>query len=180
MLAAGGKLDLRPAVGSAIADKDVLVNKSPSLHLSSDHRSVYLCLMRNSSPPELSAFDIPDALRPLGTREVTTLPTQALFLINSPFVVAQAGHLADALLADAATSANGKSSADAESLVRQAYRRALVREPESNEVSHAVDFVKSVEVRLSESVSDQAERRRLAWSSFCQALLASTEFRYVD
>jgi hypothetical protein len=180
MLAASGKLDLRPAVGSAIADKDVLVNKSPNLHLPSDHRSVYLCLMRNSSPPELSAFDLPDALRPLGAREVTTLPTQALFLINSPFVVAQAGHLADALLADAATSAKGKSSADVESLVRQAYRRALVREPESNEVSLAVDFVKSVEVRLSESMPDQTERRRLAWSSFCQALLASTEFRHVD
>ena len=60
ILQAGGTLDPEPAQGSAIDDLDILLNWPPGeakyLHEPSNHRSVYLCTLRNAPPLELVAL----------------------------------------------------------------------------------------------------------------------------
>ena len=102
MLQASGQIDLTPGQGSAVEEVVSLINWPPgeatTLHRDSNHRSIYLCMLRHAPPSELAAFDLPDAVGIAGQRNVTTLPTQSLFLLNSPFVIAQSDALADLVL----------------------------------------------------------------------------------
>ena len=63
------------------------------------NRSVYVPVVRNFLPAMFEVFDFPEPSETKGRREVTTVPTQALFLMNSPFVLNQSKHAADKLLA---------------------------------------------------------------------------------
>ncbi|MDF2378229.1 MAG: PSD1 and planctomycete cytochrome C domain-containing protein [Verrucomicrobiales bacterium] len=147
-----GNLNPEPADGSPIRHLDILVNRAPDLHQPSNHRSIYLCFMRNSPPRELAAFDLPDGLTVTGKRDETMLPTQGLFLLNSPFIKNQADYLA-------------RSSGDN---VREMWRRVLNREPSQTELAGARYLLENTE----------PEER--AWPVLAQALLATNEFRYVD
>jgi cytochrome c553 len=61
-------------------------------------RSVYLPLLRGITPRPLEAFDPVDQTLVTGRRQVTTVPGQALYLLNSSFVRRQALALAARLL----------------------------------------------------------------------------------
>jgi hypothetical protein len=172
ILLASGELDLRAGAASRIRHLDVQVNKLGNLHLPSSRRSVYLCMLRSSPPPELAAFDLPDAIRPQGKRHITTLPTHALYLYNSPLVVKQSTGFAERLLRD--------QDMENEFRVRAAYENALHRLPSSAETARAIALVESVEADLSSNMPETKQRRLKAWSGLCQALLASNEFRYID
>ena len=82
-------------------------------------RSVYLMTQRNRRHPFLSFFDGPDTNASTARRSITTVPTQALFFMNDPFVHKQAG-LARRLLA--ATLDEGER-------MPLAYRMAFVSRP---------------------------------------------------
>ena len=58
----------------------------------SKQRSVYLPVLRNALPELFEVFDFPDTSRVTGQRNVTTVATQSLFLLNHPFVMEQARH----------------------------------------------------------------------------------------
>ncbi len=163
MLAVSGQLDLAPAKGSIIRHRDILINLAGNLHQPSHHRSVYLCYLRNSPPPELAAFDIPDFRKPVGRRDVSTVPGQALHLFNSPFVVEQSRRLARALAVE---------SSDDVTRVRAAFRRVLLRDPIQSELDGALRLV---QFTRADAGTDEA-----AWASLCHALLVSSEFRYND
>ncbi len=124
-------------------------------------RSVYVPIVRNFISPMFEVFDFPEPSETKGRREVTTVPTQALFLMNSPFVIEQAKHAADKLLA--ITTLGGLDR------VKLAYRQALGRLPKSDEVIWSLNFVKADSDPASESA---------AWAKLFQALFASAEFRY--
>lgn len=161
ILKASGQLDSGPGEGSVIRHRDILVNLAGNLHQPSTHRSIYLCYLRNSPPPELAAFDFPDFVSVKGQRDLSTVPGQALFLFNNPLVIEQAGFLAQQLLAS-----------DETERVRLAYHRSLNRDPNPEELYRALELVRATESEL-----DSAEK---AWASLCQALFASNEFRYID
>ena len=163
MLAVSGQLNLEPADGSIIRHRDILVNLAGNLHQPSNHRSIYLCYLRSSLPPELAAFDVPDFTTVTGQRDVSTIPGQALHLFNNPFVIEQAEHFARSIMEDSTEDSHQ---------VRLAFRRALNREPNQNELDQAIELLRSTK---SELKSDNK-----AWSSLCQALLATNEFRYID
>jgi hypothetical protein len=163
MLFVSGRLDLTPGDGSIIRHRDILVNRAGNLHEPSDHRSIYLCYLRSSPPPELAAFDLPEFTGVTGRRDVSTVPTQALHLLNSPVVVEQARHLA-ALLA-----ALGE---DPTVRLQAAWMRAYGRRPDEVELHEARSFLQAATAEL------KSEER--AWRSLCQALLISNEFRYFD
>jgi len=133
VLAVSGRLNLKPAGGSLVRHRDILVNLAGNLHEPSDHRSVYLCYLRNSPPPSLAAFDLPDFIGVTGKRETSTIPGQALFLFNSPFVVEQSEHFARSLM--------GEITENDEERVRRAYLRALNREPDPEELYRASELV---------------------------------------
>jgi len=163
MLAASGRLNRTPGEGSLVAHRDILVNKAGNLHQPSDRRSVYLCYLRSSPPPELAAFDLPEFTVVTGRRDESTVPGQALHLYNSPFVVAQAEHFAARVMNEAS---------DPVGRIRTAWRSAYGRDPGDDERRGAEEFVARAESELQSAGK--------AWFSLCQALLASNEFRYVD
>ncbi|MDF1816951.1 MAG: PSD1 and planctomycete cytochrome C domain-containing protein, partial [Verrucomicrobiales bacterium] len=152
ILSVTGTLNPEPAEGSPIRHLELLVNRAPNLHQSSNHRSIYLCYMRNSPPAELAAFDLPDAIKPTGKRNVTMLPTQGLFLLNSEFVVEQARKLSD-------THRNQ---------LPELWKKVLLREATPTELSSAQYFLENLQ-------EDEDGVAALA-----QALLATNEFRYID
>jgi hypothetical protein len=172
VLLASGQLNPQPGQGSLIQHMDVLINKLGSLHRPSAHRSVYLCMLRNSMPPDLLAFNVPDGTRVTGRRDITILPSQSLFLLNSPFVVEQSRHLATRVL-------DGSAADDDRARIRRAYEFALSRIPTPAEIERAAQLLREAATDL--RASDAASKSpAAAWAQLCQALLASNEFRYVD
>jgi len=129
-------------------------------------------MLRNSPPPDLAAFDLPDALAVKGKRDVTDLPTQSLYLLNSPFLVKQAGMLAMHLVDECKMSDRER--------VEHAYHRILARDPDSAEIGRSIALVQALESDLGSSKSDVEFPERQAWAGLCQALLLTSEFRYVD
>jgi len=163
MLQVSGQLDLTPADGSIIRHRDILVNLAGNLHEPSNHRSVYLCYLRSSPPPELAAFDLPDFTAVTGQRDVSTVPNQALHLYNSPCVIKQAERLADVVT---------KATEDNDDRIRLVWQQALGRNPTPDETQNAGEFLRVTQIEL-----DSEDK---AWASLCQALLVTNEFRYVD
>ncbi len=173
VLLTSGNLETSPGRGSVVQDMDVLVNKSGSLHQPSNHRSVYLCMLRNSLPPDLAAFDLPQFTGVKGRRDVTTLPSHTLYLLNNPLVIAQSRHLAQRAL-----EATGQ--VTDEDRVSWIYRRVLNRDPLPRELRSALELVDATYRALSANGSDSQQHRVSAWAALCQALWLTNEFRYVD
>jgi mono/diheme cytochrome c family protein len=96
-------------------------------------RSVYIYAKRSLPFPMVHVFDLPDQNVSFGARNVSTIPTQALTLMNNDFVLRQAQLFADRLKKDAGD--------DVAKQVDLAYRLALTRPPTSKELSMAVDMV---------------------------------------
>lgn len=171
MLAATGALHPEPAVGSLIQQRDLLINELPPLHQPSQHRSIYLLMLRNSMPPELTPFNLPDAMAVTGRRDSAALATQSLYLLNNEFVIDQARRFAQRLT---------QHSAEPAQRVRLAYRSALGREASDTEMQRALDFVREADSMLVSEQNGAAPGELKTWAAFCQALLASNELRYVD
>ena len=120
-------------------------------------------------------FAVPDATSP--RRFVTTVPQQALFLMNSPFLHEQARRLARRNPARAGPRC-GDRTAEA---VRGLYRRVLGRLPEKDELALATAFVlpsKPVEAKSASSTG--GEPQLSPWEQLSQVLLLTNEFMFVD
>jgi hypothetical protein len=125
------------------------------------NRSVYVPVLRNFIPAMFEVFDFPEPSETKGRREVTTVPTQALFLMNSPFVVEQARHAAEKLLAAGLLSDRRR--------VARVYQETLGRAPGAEELKRSLEFLES---------ADPSASPLNAWSHLYQALFTSAEFRY--
>ncbi len=125
----------------------------------SNRRSVFLPQFRNAMPEMLEVFDCADPSTVTGKRNSGTIAPQALYMMNSPFVLDQSKHAAARLLAE-------KHLDDAARLTR-AYRLALGREPTAGEREVAQRYLKG-------------KPEKDAWSALFHALFASAEFRYVN
>jgi hypothetical protein len=161
MLAVSGKLVATPPHGS-LAGGAVGKKKEAVAGTDQPYRSVYLGVIRNGMPEALAIFDVADPSLIVGQREVTTVPSQALYLMNSPFVLAQAKAFANRLLA---------LPGEDEARVEQAFRLALTRSPSTSENAQALAYLRE---------TAQTQGRPAAWAAFCQTLLASAEFRYLQ
>jgi hypothetical protein len=122
-------------------------------------RSVYTPVFRNRLLELFDVFDFPDPNLVLGRRNVSTAATQALYLMNSPFVMNQARAAARlALAVDAADDVR----------LDEAYRTTLGRLPTSPERELVFAYLAAAPDRL-------ARREQMY-----QVLFASMDFRYVD
>jgi len=130
---------------------------------SSNRRSVYLPVFRNRLHDLLATFDFPDPNLAKGQRNVSTLSTQALYLMNSPFVLEQSRNLAMRLI---------EAEPDAHTRIKQLYQLALGRLPSIGESRFAATFL---EKRNVHDPSDTID----SWSALCQVVMASIDFRYV-
>jgi cytochrome c553 len=181
LLAVAGSLDRRaggPEAAEALWKKaEVLDAKrgfAPNRMQTNDpyydapRRSVYLPVVRNALPDVLALFDAADPNAVSAVRNDTTVPSQALFLLNSPFVRAPALWFARSLLADAG--------ADDAARVRSAHLRTLGRPATDDEVREALAYLDGYAARAKSA----PDARLAAWQSYCQALFCSNEFLYVD
>ncbi len=98
-----------------------------------EYRSVYLPLLRGETPRQLAAFDPVVQTLVTGQRDSTTVPTQSLFLLNSPFVNRQALILAARLLTPEYSSDDAR--------IREAYLKVLGRTPRPEEEAKVEKFV---------------------------------------
>ena len=143
ILAAGGGINLTiggPPVFPALP-KEVLTSVSFGVWRDEAdgpavwRRSVYIYRRRGLAFPMFQVFDLPEQNITAGARYVSTVPTQALTLLNNPFVLKQAG-----LFAERVRQSAGE---DPSKQVDLAYRIALTRPPSEAELSAALDFLKS-------------------------------------
>ena len=148
-------------------------------------RSVYLFNKRNVRQPMLEAFDQPDTLNSCADRPVSTFAPQALILMNSPFVHAQAKSLAITLTKEAGL--------HTDKLLNALYRRCVGREPTETERKLATDFLKEQTETIRERLQakqaigidakDLPERTDLArvraLADLCVVIFNTHEFVYV-
>ncbi len=129
-----------------------------------NRRTVYQPVMRNSqmAPVDiLNLFDFKDPDQVIGTRIPTVVPTQTLYLLNSPFVKEQAGLLAARLLNDKSLDDAGR--------VSQLMLAALNRPATERDIEQARRFI--ADARRGTTVDS-------AWARYCHAILVSSEFLY--
>jgi hypothetical protein len=119
--------------------------------------------------PFLALFDGPDTNASTADRLGTTVPTQALYFLNDPFVHQKADAWASRL-----ESGNVSESQQ----IEQAYRLALCRSATLEEATDAASFLAAFRTELSGIGLDNVNHRALA--AFLRTLLGSNEFLHVD
>jgi len=155
LLSASGALD--PAVGG----RGGPLAEPPF----STRRTVYGFVDRQNLDPVYRTFDFasPDSSSP--RRVSTTVPQQALFLMNSPFTIEQAKRLARS---------PGLGEGPPEARVRWLYGRLFGREPGADEQALGVEFVDR------KVVTGSAGAGLTPWEEYAQVLLMTNEFSFVD
>ncbi|HEX8911246.1 MAG TPA: DUF1553 domain-containing protein, partial [Humisphaera sp.] len=174
VLAVAGKLNpemFGPSVYPVIP-KEVLAGQSrpgdgwgKSTEAEASRRSVYVHVKRSLLVPILNIHDQADTDSSCPVRFTTTVPTQALGMLNGEFSNEQAGYLA----VRAAKEAPG----DVAAQVRRIIRLTTGRVPDEKEVTADVAFV--AKLKATDKVSD-AEALRL----YCLMALNANEFMYLD
>jgi hypothetical protein len=155
LLAVGGNLD-RQMFGPSVLDN-------------SPRRSVYLRVKRSELLPIMTMFDVPEPTQSIGERSVTTVPTQALAMMNSPFVRQQAERLAERIRLAPGAPLDGA--------IERGYRIAFGRLPTDAERARMGAFVQQ---QRTAAGADTPETRQRALVEFCHVLLCLNEFVYVD
>ena len=133
MLAASGELDLKiggPSFKPTISSEALegLSRKTRAWTASAPEkqkrRSLYTYMKRGLLPPMMTTFDLCDATLSCGQRDVTTVPTQALALMNNDFVHDRSEHLARSII---------KAGGTTENRIERAWTRILKRLPTQDE-----------------------------------------------
>jgi hypothetical protein len=174
MLAASGAIDLERPAGSPVLELDngpIRGGKGfQAVRKPTNVRSVYLPVLRGNVPELLQVFDAADPNLIVGKRDVTTVATQALFLMNNPFIAAQAARMAKRILQQKGLNQSTR--------IDLAYRLALGRLPDGHEKTSISRYLAEYRKSL-EGAQQKGNPQFAAWASFCQTLFASGEFRYV-
>ena len=137
-----------------------------------NRRSIYLPVVRSSMYDFLRAFDFADPSVTDGDRGASVVAPQALFLMNDSLVLENSRRMATGLLA--------REDLDEAARVRVAYERALGRLPSQEESRRVLEFVVRMDAGWRDRVDEPGERRLRSWQGFCQALMASSEFAYLN
>jgi hypothetical protein len=94
-------------------------------------RTVYARVSRGRLSNLLKVYDFPDAVQTSGGRDLTTTSLQQLFVMNSPFMHAEAEALAAAVAQEP----------DDNAKVRSMYRKVLARDPSAKELDLAQGYL---------------------------------------
>ena len=158
MLAVSGKLDLK------LFGPGTLDERQP-------RRSIYLTVRRSRLIPVLQLFDAPDALQGIDRRPQTTIAPQALHLLNSPRVREHADAFAHRLDPDGTRPVS--------ELIRHGYLTALSRSPSPEEEQTMAALIEA-QSRSYQQAGEPETSRRSAITDFCQTLLCTNEFIFVE
>jgi hypothetical protein len=119
--------------------------------------------------PFLALFDGPDPNATTAQRLATTVPTQALFFLNDPFIHSKAERWAQRLVA---------ASSDENQQVEQAWLQAIGRAPTEAERAEGSEFLAAYRAELAATSPDSIGVRALA--AYLRTILGSNEFLHVD
>ncbi len=132
-------------------------------------RSVYLMTQRIKRHPFLALFDGADPNASTAERRATTVPTQALFFLNDPFIHAQAGKFSERLR---------RLYHDEPGRIAAAYRLALGRFPSESEQAEAAEFLAAYRAEPTAARNGDADGAALA--AYGRAIFGSSEFLHID
>lgn len=143
-------------------------------------RSVYTQVRRSRPLGLLDTFDAPLMSPNCDVRASSTVAPQSLLLMNSDFVQERSQDFARRIIAQAGVDRNAQ--------VQLAWQLAFCQPPSDEQLASALDFIE----RETKVFSDSSEAKSLAkedksrtpallaLSSFCQTLLSSNRFLYID
>ena len=113
------------------------------------YRSVYVPVIRNIPSRLFEAFDFPEASETHGSRDVTTGPSQALFLMNNDFVQLQAAIAAERLLTSHERNPER---------IQYAFRQVFSRDPTLEESARALRHIRETAKALESDPSPGNEQ----------------------
>ena len=139
-------------------------------------RSVYVQMRRTQPLGMLETFDLPRMEPNCDARAASTVAPQSLTLMNNQFSLTQSRFFASRVAKEAGD--------DLHSRAYLAWKLALAREPEPDQISESVAFLtqqaktlKAVQDPKSEAFHDPS---LAALATLCQAILSSNAFLYVE
>src|SRR5690606_19734200 len=110
--------------------------------------------------------DLPSPDASQAMRAQTTVPQQALYLMNSPFVIERARALAEQTATEAAAAAR----------ITTLYRRTLARDPDDDELKMALAFLAPAPASSEANEDEPVD----PWVQLAQVLLLCNECAFVD
>ncbi len=161
----GGGPGIKPRIRAELLDASqrnkwpVLASEGPEQW----RRSIYIYVKRQLLMPSLELFDAPATTDSCALRLQSTLPTQALVLMNDEFVEDQAGFLA--------RRASRESGDDLSRVIERLFALSLSRASTAPRMQQALEFVRDREAQ-----SDRAA----ALTDLGHVLLNSSEFVYIE
>ena len=168
ILSASGKINLEaggppffPSIPKSVRDgyrqgKWVLTKEEPATW----RRSVYSYWKRGMKYPMFDVHDQPDLNVTAEKRNITTVPTQALTLLNNEFVLLQARHLAERVKREAGS--------DPAAQVKTLYQIALARDPGQAELARQLEFLRA------------GKNPDAALTDLAHVMLNTNEFVYIN
>jgi len=126
-------------------------------------RTLYTVVSRYAPNSTLMLFDFPEPNVTSDQRNVTTVPQQQLFVLNSPFIFEMSREFAKRL---------EKAAANVHDRLQLGWQLAYGRPPTAAETSLALEFLRA-------PVESTAEDRLNPWEQLSHALLASNEFMFL-
>jgi len=175
LLALSGQLDESPG-GSLLPTPNrnyvtSTANVNPAVY-NSNRRSIYLPVVRSALYDVFTAFDFADPSTLAGQRDQTTVAPQALFMMNSSFVLDQVRVLAAQM--------THRKDLELPTRLRLLYQLSYSRDPSEGEVARAAGYLERIKTTLLQSGVAASEIELRAWISLCRALLSANEFIYVE
>jgi hypothetical protein len=174
LLAVGGNLDRTPGEAHPFPDQkgwDFTQHKPFKAVYDTNKRSVYVMTQRFQRHPFFGLFDGADTNTSTDRRLTSTTPLQALYLMNDPFVHAQAKKFAERIK-------NEKNADPAR--IHHAYLLLYGGSPSAEEVTATTDYLAKVSDKLKATGTPADQASAKAWESLSRALFLSNEFVYVD
>ena len=127
-------------------------------------RSVFAYAKRGLHYPMFEVFDQPSMNVSCERRTITTVPTQALTLLNNRFILQQAGYFAERVMEHVL---------DPTARINEAYRIALSRQPTESELQSNLEFLQKQE-------KFHQGDKLAALTDLCNVILNLNEFVYVN
>jgi hypothetical protein len=121
--------------------------------------------------PFLALFDGPDPNASTADRLGSTVPTQALYFLNDPFVHQTSDQWAERLIS-ATSSAREQS--------QRAFRAAYGREPSDEDLRDAEEFLNVYAQELLGEAARYDGANRPVLAAYLRTLIGSNEFLHVD
>ncbi len=173
ILAASGRLD-RTLYGPSVEpcrDKEIAYQRLFSGPLDGrGRRSLYVKHTLMEAPKFLEAFNLPKGNVMQGRRDVTNVPTQALALLNDPFVLQQAEVWAGRLV--------GRPDRTPGERIEHLFLVAFGRPPRSEERSRFENAVRRL-AELHQAPADRVLQSQAIWKDVAHTLFNLKEFIYV-